>query len=93
MEQITKCDCCGKSELLTQVISSSVGAVSFSYCIPCESLGIEPRFLSEEYKSSYYNEETDSYFEHSGAPIDIILSNGMSFKTRGEFVKWGEEHG
>ena len=87
------CDVCNKKDYNAGVCCSSLGAVSFSYCLVCLSMGAEQQGLAEEMfppgstkmEIAYY--KNDSYYKiHTTELIPIKLKSGKEFKTRQEVV-------
>jgi len=85
-----KCEVCGKDDLETNVTSSALGAFSANYCILCSGLCAERKGLEKIVGYNYvtYNSINDSYIGPDGKNMDIKLSDGSTFKTRSEFVKY-----
>ena len=93
------CDVYGKDDLSTQVVSSSLGAISFAYCDICWLIGAEPKWLVmgsyEDYGKSmhenlnltYYDKETDSYIDIRKGDIPISFRDETEVKTRSEAIE------
>ena len=82
-----KCEVCGHDDIETYVASSTLGAVSFNYCLICGAVGAEPRGF-EEISGDYitYDKEADRY-KFQEKFLDIDFKSGASIKTRTEAVK------
>jgi len=82
------CNVCGKQDITCDVACSSLGAVSFNYCLICSSMGAEPCGMSEQYIS--YDSNSDSYYDESDNHLPIYSKSGNRYNTRSEFRKYLE---
>ncbi len=87
------CDCCGKEDYHAAVASSSLGAVSFSYCVVCAAMGAEPEGILKsmkkggmfDYNCVFY--KNGSYYDLDKNELQLIkLNSGEEFKTRQEVI-------
>lgn len=94
------CDCCNKSDLKTNVVSSTLGAWSFAYCSICYVMGAEPKFMVDgqieiiglnnihkDVLLTYYDPDTDSYKDVRKGEVLIIFKDNTKIKTRDEAIK------
>lgn len=86
-EKVRPCEICGKTDLPTAVVSSTLGAMSNNLCYCCSAMGAELPGMTQIFGDyTLYNKSTDQY-TFSDKPIEIKLKDGTVFKTRDEFVK------
>lgn len=80
------CEVCGKTDVETAVVSSTIGPMSSNYCSVCSAMGAEQPGL-EEFVGEYvtYNSSKDSYM-FRGTVREIVLKTGERFKTRKEYL-------
>lgn len=71
-----KCEVCGKSDIQRVVHSSSVGTISFNYCLVCSAMGAEPYSLSEFAPVVSCNSNDDRYYDESDNHIPIKTESG-----------------
>ena len=92
MEENRKCEICGKSDILTTVCGSTLGAFSQNICVICAGINAEERFMLEAgigltRNHTYYVPKQDKYFYFiSGKPF-IFLPATLKLETRSEYVK------
>jgi hypothetical protein len=94
------CDVCGHGELYAGVASSALGPMSQAYCAICLGMGADTKIMVEATIEGcngienvgawlcYYDKEKDSYIDTKTNKVaEIVLNNGMKFKTRGEYIQ------
>ena len=95
MEENRKCEICGKSDVLTMVCGSSLGAFSQNICMVCVNVNAEEKFLLEAgfgvtRNHTYYVPEKDKYFYFISQKPFIFLPDTFKLETRSEYVKFLE---
>lgn len=81
------CEICGKSDMPTMVVSSSIGAFSMNYCSICAAMGAEQLGFQKEYNCNSYNTNDDMYYDKSDNHIPIKTNSGLVFNTRSEYIE------
>lgn len=73
-----KCDVCGTKENLAGVASSTTGAISFCFCVPCLQMHAEPEWTFEYLYSDV---------GHNGDGLADWVTELMTYKD-GEYWSW-----
>ena len=103
-----KCDCCGKNNLKTGELKSSLSNKKFIYCLICGAMNAEPRDLIEKLKKKiqtmkvivesnvpliYYDKESDKYIDIRKGTIPFYFKDRTILHTRSDVLKRLKEKG
>ena len=97
-----KCNCCGKNNLKTGNLKSSLINSNFNYCLICGAMRAEPKFLIEETREQienktlfidddvpliYYNKNSDSYVDIRTGAVPFKFKDGTILHKRNDVLK------
>jgi len=96
-----KCDCCGKSDMKTGDLQSTLSEKKYTYCLICGAISAEPKELIKEVENKiktgtviedsalliYFDEETDTYIDVRKGVFKFKFKDKTILTKRTDIVK------